>query len=160
KDGDLAGPRTLEHAVDAVLAFDGDPRSGLRVLSGGKNRFGPEGEVAWFEMDGSGLVETDPSDHLAPRATDPGAATTIVAAGRRAFAVEVQALVVSTEGGPARRQASGLDPRRFALVTAVLDRAAGIPLVRAELYGAAAGGLRIDDPASDLAVAAALASAA
>jgi DNA repair protein RadA/Sms len=160
KDGDLAGPRTLEHAVDAVLTFDGDPASGLRVLSGGKNRFGPEGEVAWFEMEGGGLVETDPSDHLAPGSAEPGAATALLAAGRRALAVEVQALVVSTDGGPARRQASGLDVRRFSLVAAVLDRAAGIPLVRAELYGAAAGGLRIDDPASDLAVAAALASAA
>jgi len=159
KDGDLAGPRTLEHAVDVVLGFDGDPRSGLRVLSGGKNRFGAEGEVAWFEMSPSGLVEIDPSAHLAPGASDPGAATALVAAGRRALAVEVQALVVPTEG-PARRQASGLDARRFSLVAAVLDQAVRLPLVRSELYGAAAGGLRIDDPACDLAVAAALASAA
>jgi len=159
KEGDLAGPRTLEHAVDVVLGFDGDPRSGLRVLSGGKNRFGAEGEVAWFEMSPSGLAEIDPSAHLAPGAADPGAATALVAAGRRALAVEVQALVVSTEG-PARRQATGLDARRFSLVAAVLDQAVRLPLVRSELYGAAAGGLRIDDPAADLAVAAALVSAA
>jgi DNA repair protein RadA/Sms len=159
KDGDLAGPRTLEHAVDVVLSFDGDARSGLRVLAGGKNRFGPEGEVAWFEMGPQGLAEVDPTRFLAPRDGEPGAATALPVAGRRALAVEVQALVVSTEGPP-RRQAAGLDPRRFSLVAAVLDRNAGVPLVRTELYGASSGGLRIDDPGCDLAVAAALASAA
>jgi len=158
KDGDLAGPRTLEHAVDVVLTFDGDPRSGLRMLAGGKNRFGPEGEVAWFEMAGDGLHEIDPSDLLRAGDGEPGAATALPRAGRRALAVEVQALVVPTDG-PARRQVAGLDPRRFQLVAAVLDRAAGLPLSRAELYGATSGGVRIDDPACDLAIAAALASA-
>jgi DNA repair protein RadA/Sms len=158
KDGDLAGPRTLEHAVDVVLAFDGDPRSGLRVLSGGKNRFGAEGEVAWFEMTASGLQEIDPTRLLAPGEGDAGAAVALPLAGRRALAVEVQALVAPTDG-PARRQVSGLDARRFQLVAAVLDRA-GVPLGRAELFGATAGGARLDDPAGDLAVAAALASAA
>jgi len=158
KDGDLAGPRTLEHAVDVVLSFDGDARSGLRLLAGGKNRFGPEGEVAWFEMGPHGLVEVDPAGLLAPGEGLPGAATALPIAGRRALAVEVQALVVSTEGPP-RRHAAGLDPRRFSLVAAVLDRATGSRLVRSELYGASSGGLRIDDPGCDLAVAAALASA-
>jgi DNA repair protein RadA/Sms len=159
KDGDLAGPRTLEHAVDVVLTFDGDPRSGLRVLSGGKNRFGAEGETAWFEMGSQGLGEIDPTDLLVSGSATPGAAIALPQAGRRALAVEVQALVGTTDG-PARRQATGLDLRRFQLVAAVLDRAAGVPLGRFELFGASSGGVRLDDPACDLAIAAALASAA
>jgi DNA repair protein RadA/Sms len=159
KDGDLAGPRTLEHAVDVVLTFDGDPRSGLRVLSGGKNRFGAEGETAWFEMGAEGLHEIDPTELLVSRSPTPGAAIALPQSGRRALAVEVQALVGATDGPP-RRQATGLDPRRFQLVAAVLDRGAGIPLGRSELFGASSGGVRLDDPACDLAIAAALASAA
>jgi DNA repair protein RadA/Sms len=159
KDGDVAGPRTLEHAVDVVCAFDADTGSGLRVLAGGKNRFGPEGELAWFEMAGDGLREVDPARVLAPSESEPGAATALVTAGRRALALEVQALAISTDGSP-RRHVSGLDPRRFGLVAAVVDRASGVRLARSELYGAAAGGVRVDDPGVDLAVAAALASSA
>jgi len=166
KDGDVAGPRTLEHAVDAVLTFEGDAGSGLRVLIGGKNRFGAEGEVAWFEMSGAGLVETDPGMALAEAAGEPGCATAVALAGRRAFAVGIQALVVPTEG-PARRQVAGLDPRRFHIVAAVVDRSMGagrrghdLRLTRSELFGAVGGGLRLEDPGGDLAVAAALASAA
>jgi DNA repair protein RadA/Sms len=159
KDGDLAGPRTLEHAVDVVLTFDGDPRSGLRILSGGKNRFGAEGETAWFEMRADGLHEIDPTRLLLSGEREAGAATALPQSGRRALAVEVQALV-GTSDGPARRQATGLDARRFQLVAAVMDRAAGIPLGRSELFGASSGGVRIDDPACDLAIGAALASAA
>ena len=158
KDGDLAGPRALEHAVDVVLAFDGDPRSGLRMLSAGKNRFGAEGEVAWFEMTASGLREIDPGELLLPGGGEPGAATALPLAGRRGLAVEVQALVSRGEG-TARRQASGLDLRRFQLVGAVLD-SAGLGLGRSDVFGAVAGGARLDDPACDLAVAAAVASAA
>jgi DNA repair protein RadA/Sms len=158
KDGDLAGPRTLEHAVDTVLTFDGDPRSGLRVLAGGKNRYGAEGETAWFEMGAQGLRQIDPTELLVSSERVSGAAVALPLAGRRALAVEVQALVAATEGPP-RRQATGLDPRRFQLVAAVLDRA-GIPLGRSDLFGASSGGVKIDDPACDLAVAAALASAA
>jgi len=157
KDGDLAGPRALEHAVDVVLAFDGDPRSGLRMLSAGKNRFGAEGEVAWFEMTGAGLREIDPGDLLLPGGGEPGAATALPLAGRRGLAVEVQALVGRGEG-TARRQASGLDLRRFQLVGAVLD-SAGLGLGRSDVFGAVAGGARLHDPACDLAVAAAVASA-
>ena len=159
KDGEVAGPRTLEHAVDIVTSFDGDQATGLRVLAGGKNRFGAEGELAWFEMAADGLREVDPRDVLAPGDGESGAATALVAAGRRAVAVEVQALAAFTESHP-RRYVSGLDPRRFGLVAAVVDRATGLRLTRSELYGAAAGGLRIDDPGADLAVAAALASSA
>ena len=158
KDGDLAGPRALEHAVDVVLMFEGDPRSGLRVLSGGKNRFGAEGETAWFEMGSDGLHEVDPAGVLLSGFGVPGAAVALPLAGRRALAVEVQALVGSPDG-PARRQTTGLDGRRFQLMAAVLARAGGYRLGRAERFGASSGGLRVDDPAADLAVAAALASA-
>ena len=157
KDGDVAGPRTLEHAVDVVCSFEADDAAGLRLLSGGKNRFGPEGELAWFEMSPDGLREVDPARVLSPSEAEPGAATALVSAGRRALALEVQALAVPTDG-PARRHVSGLDPRRFGQVAAVIDRSAGLRLSRSELYGAAAGGVRVDDPGVDLAVAAALAS--
>jgi DNA repair protein RadA/Sms len=159
KGGDLAGPRTLEHAVDVVLTFDGDPRSGRRILAGGKNRFGPEGEVAWFDMTPAGLVEADAGSAIGEPEAEPGSAVALVLAGRRALAVAVQALVVPTEGPP-RRQVAGLDPRRFHIAAAVTDRAAGTRLSRSELYGASAGGLPVEDPGADLAMAAALASAA
>ena len=159
KDGDLAGPRALEHAVDVVLAFEGDPRSGLRIVSGGKNRFGAEGETAWFEMGPEGLSPIDPSGLLCSGERHPGAAVALPLAGRRALAVEVQALV-GADDGPSRRQVTGLDLRRFQQVAAVLERSIGLPLGRSELFGAVGGGIRVDDPASDLAVAAALASAA
>ena len=158
KDGDVAGPRTLEHAVDVVCSFDGDAGSGLRVLACGKNRFGQEGELAWFEMTSAGLREVDPPA-LATGGDEPGAATAVVRAGRGALAVEVQALAAWVDG-PARRNVSGLDARRFGLLAAVVDRAVGLRLGRAELYGASSGGLRVEDPAADLAIAAALASAA
>jgi DNA repair protein RadA/Sms len=157
KEGDVAGPRTLEHAVDAVLTFEGEPHTGRRLLAGGKNRYGPEGEVAWFAMTGGGLTEVDAAP-VGSGARDPGCAVGAVLAGRRAFAAEVQALVVRVEGPP-RRQVTGLDPRRFHIVAAVTDQALRLGLSRAELFGAAPGGLRIEDPGMDLALAAALASA-
>jgi DNA repair protein RadA/Sms len=158
KEGDLAGPRTLEHAVDAVLTFEGDHRSGLRVLAGGKNRFGAEGEVAWYEMTSGGLVETEAGPRLGEGRAEAGCATALALAGRRAFAVELQALVVRTDGPP-RRQVSGLDPRRFQILAAVTDQVLHGSLTRSELYGASSGGLRLEDPGVDLAVAVALASA-
>jgi DNA repair protein RadA/Sms len=158
KDGDLAGPRTLEHAVDAVVTVEGDAASGLRVLTGGKNRYGPEGEVAWFEMSSGGLVEKDAGPALMSSADEPGCAAGLVLAGRRAYAVDIQALVVPT-GGPPRRQVSGLEPRRFHIVSAVVDQALRLGLARSELFGASSGGLHVDEPGVDLAVAAAVASA-
>jgi len=159
KDGDVAGPRTLEHAVDTVLSFEGDPRSGLRVLAAGKNRFGPEGEVAWFEMTGAGLVEREGGPGSGEADGEPGAATGVVLAGRRALAVDVQALVVPAEGPP-RRYVSGLDGRRLNIVAAVADQAARLNLGHAEVYGTSSGGYRQDDPGLDLAIAVALASSA
>jgi DNA repair protein RadA/Sms len=158
KEGDLAGPRTLEHAVDAVCSLDRDPSTGLRVLAGGKNRFGPEGEVAWFEMTSGGLREVG-TGSVIPAEGEVGAAIALVGAGRRGLAVQVQALTSPTEGPP-RRHVAGLDPRRFGVVAAVTDRAAQLGLGRSEVYGAVAGGVRVEEPAADLAVAAALASAA
>jgi DNA repair protein RadA/Sms len=158
KDGDLAGPRTLEHAVDAVCSLDRDPSTGLRVLAGGKNRFGPEGEVAWFEMTTGGLREVE-AGSVIPEAGEVGAAIALVGAGRRGLAIQVQALTSPTEGPP-RRHVAGLDPRRFGVVAAVTDRAVRLGLGRCEVYGAVAGGVRVEEPAADLAVAAALASAA
>jgi DNA repair protein RadA/Sms len=158
KDGLLAGPRALEHAVDVVLLFEGDPRSGQRALAGGKNRFGAEGETSWFEMGPGGLREIDAAGILRPGERVPGAAVALPIAGRRAIAVEIQALVGSTEGPP-RRQSTGLDPKRFQLLAAVLERAGGFPVGRAELFGATSGGVRVDDPAADLAILAALGSA-
>jgi len=110
-------------------------------------------------MGSAGLTPIDPSGLLCSGERHPGAAVALPLAGRRALAVEIQALVGGVEG-PARRQATGLDLRRFQQVAAVLERSLGVPLGRAELFGAVAGGIRVDDPASDLAVAAALASAA
>jgi DNA repair protein RadA/Sms len=158
KGGDLAGPRTLEHAVDAVLSFEGEPRSGLRVLAGGKNRFGPEGEMAWFEMRQTGLIESDAGPGWGQGESEPGCATAVTLAGRRAFPIDVQALVVPTDGPP-RRQVAGLDSRRFHIVAAVTDRSLGARLARSEIFGASSGGIRLDDPGADLAVASALASA-
>ncbi len=157
KGGDVAGPRALEHEVDVLLGVDGDPRSGLRTLSSGKNRFGAEGETAWFEMGSAGLAEVDPADLLLTGSRVAGAAVGLPLAGRRALAVEIQALVTDAEGPP-RRQVTGLDLRRFQLVAAVLGRAR-IPLGGYDLFGATAGGVHVDDPACDLAVAAAVVSA-
>jgi len=159
KDGEVAGPRTLEHAVDVVLNFEGDARSGLRVLAGGKNRFGAEGEMAWFEMSPSGLSEADPTALLAPAVGEPGSAAALPVAGRRAYALEVQALAVPTDGPP-RRQATGIDQRRLALLAAVLDRLGGVKVGGMELYASTAGAVRLDDPGCDRAVVAAMASSA
>jgi DNA repair protein RadA/Sms len=158
KAGDLAGPRIIEHAVDVTLSFEGDGRSGMRALVSGKNRFGSEGEVAWFEMQASGMVEREGGPGLLGGEREPGSATALVVAGRRGLAVDVQALVIPTEGAP-RRQVVGLDARRFHVVAAVAERATRLKLVRSELIGSTVGGFRLEDHAADLALAAALVSA-
>lgn len=159
KDGEVAGPRTLEHAVDVLCSFDGDPRTGLRVLAGGKNRFGPEGEVAWFEIGPPGLREVDSAGLLSGAGNEPGAAHALVGAGRRALAVEVQALVVPTAGPPAAtsrgsiRAGSARSPRWWsALSTWACSGRSSTEAPRA------GSGWTI--PGADLAMAAALASAA
>jgi DNA repair protein RadA/Sms len=161
KDGSLAGPKTLEHLVDVVLAMEGDRYAGLRLLRASKNRFGSTEEVGVFEMAGLGLVEVaDPArafliEHVEPA---PGSAVGASLEGSRPLLVEVQALVAPSGYGTPARRASGIDPTRLALLTAVLARRAGIALGDRDVYANLAGGLALADPGLDLPLAVALAS--
>jgi DNA repair protein RadA/Sms len=162
KDGGLAGPRELEHLVDTVLSFEGDRHQGLRLLRAVKHRFGPTGEVGLLEMSSTGLegVEDPARLFLADRRiAGPGSVVFASMEGRRPLLVEVQALVVAS-AGPSRRSVSGFDAGRLGLLIAVLDRRAGIRLADHEVYVSTVGGVRLDDPAADLAVCLAVASAA
>ncbi|MFA5787254.1 MAG: DNA repair protein RadA [Actinomycetota bacterium] len=161
KDGAIAGPRLLEHLVDVVLSFEGDRHHLLRLLRANKNRFGAAHEVGCFEMGEAGLaVVEDPSRlFLAERsATVSGVALTVALEGRRAFLAEVQALAVSSSLGVPRRQATGLDSGRLALLVAVLERRCRLPLGRADVFASSVGGVDICEPAADLALAMAVAS--
>jgi DNA repair protein RadA/Sms len=157
KEGGLAGPRFLEHAVDAVLLFEGDRHATLRALRPVKNRFGPTDEIGLFEMRADGLAEVaDPSRLLlADRLCGPGTAVAAVVEGRRPLCVEVQALLIGDDRSAARRRASGLDPRRLEmLVGAVQEMTRG--LGGRDVYVNVVGGLAIRDTGIDLAVAAAV----
>ena len=162
KDGALAGPRVLEHVVDTVLAFEGDRHGGLRLLRAVKHRFGSTAEVGVFEMGEDGLrAVTDPSGHfLADRRTGvPGSVVAAVVQGRRPMLVEVQALVGDTSASNPRRGAQGVDGGRLALLLAVLERRAGIRgLGGCDVHALAVGGVRLDEPGADLAVALAVVS--
>jgi DNA repair protein RadA/Sms len=162
KDGGIVGPRVLEHLVDTVLFFEGDRSHAYRVLRAHKNRFGSTNEIGVFEMKSEGLVEVpNPSAlFLAERPKDAsGSAVAAVMNGSRPLLVEVQALVAdSSSGGSARRTAVGVDSARVALLTAVLERKEGIVIADKDIYVSAAGGASLDEPAGDLAVAAALMS--
>jgi DNA repair protein RadA/Sms len=161
KDGTLAGPKTLEHLVDVVLAVEGDRTGGLRLLRAAKNRYGSTEEVGVFEMGERGLAEVaDPAraflaDHDAPA---PGSVVAPVLEGSRPILVEVQALVAPTAAPAPRRTASGVDPNRLALLVAVLGRRAGIGLSGHDVYANLAGGLSVTEPGLDLPLALALAS--
>jgi len=161
KDGGLAGPRVLEHMVDCVLAFEGERERTYRTLRALKNRFGPAHEAGVFEMRDHGLVEVlDASARFVGEATRaPGSVVLCAMEGSRPLLVEVQALVCRSELVPPRRVVSGLDRNRVALVLAVLGRHAGIGLGAADVFVNVVGGVRIDDPGADLAVALAVASA-
>jgi DNA repair protein RadA/Sms len=162
KDGALAGPKTLEHLVDVVLQFEGERDSGCRVLRAQKNRFGSTAEIGVFEMAAEGLREVpNPSAlFLAERPVGaPGSAVAATLEGARPLLVEVQALVAAA-AGPPRRTALGLDPYRVALLLAVLERRAGVRVVDQDVFVNVAGGFRLDEPAADLGLAAAVASAA
>ncbi len=161
KDGAIAGPRVLEHMVDTVLYFEGRRGNAFRVLRAVKNRFGSTDEIGAFEMRDVGLVEvTNPSLlFLAERAA--GASGSVVAAsfeGTRPLLVEVQALVAPPAYGTGRRTAIGVESTRVALLLAVLEKKAGLDLAGSDVFVNVAGGLRLDEPAVDLAVVAALAS--
>jgi DNA repair protein RadA/Sms len=161
KDGAIAGPRVLEHMVDTVLYFEGGGAHPYRILRAHKNRFGSASEIGVFEMKARGLVEVaNPSAlFLAERPEDaPGSAVAATLSGTRTVLVEVQALVAPTGFGTPRRTALGLDANRVALLAAVLEKKVGLDVLGCDLFVNVAGGLSVDDPASDLACAAALAS--
>ncbi|MBR4233573.1 MAG: DNA repair protein RadA [Bacteroidales bacterium] len=155
KEGAIAGPKILEHIVDVVLQFEGENRGAYRVLRSIKNRFGSTSELAVFEMTGTGLREvSNPSELLIPQHED-GLSGTAVAAmldGVRPFLFEVQALVSSAVYGTAQRSATGFDVRRLNMLLAVLERRAGFKLSQKDVFLNMAGGLRVTDPAADLAV--------
>jgi DNA repair protein RadA/Sms len=162
KDGAVAGPRVLEHLVDCVLHFEGDRYLAHRVLRAVKNRFGSTNELGVFEMTGAGLVGVPDPSELFGR-TEPGevgAAVACALEGTRPLLIEVQALVAPTDLAMPRRVGTGVDPRRLAMIVAVLSRHAGVKLGQADVFVNVAGGVRIDEPGADLAVALAIASAA
>jgi len=162
KDGTIAGPRLLEHLVDVVMQFEGDRQTSLRFVRAHKNRFGPTDEVGCFEMTGDGIAEVaDPSGLFLSRARMPvsGTCVTIAVEGRRALPVEVQALIVRTQAPQPRRVVNGVDSSRVAMLLAVLERRAGLPLSSFDVYVSTVGGIRVTEPGADLAIALAIASA-
>jgi len=162
KEGSLAGPRVLEHLVDCVLSFEGERERTYRTLRALKNRFGSTNEAGVFEMREQGLVEVqDASARFVSEATRaPGSVVLCSMEGSRPLLVEVQALVAPTELVPPRRVANGVDRNRLALVLAVLARHAGLSLGQSDVFVSVAGGVRVEEPGADLAIALALASAA
>jgi DNA repair protein RadA/Sms len=163
KDGQVAGPRVLEHLVDVVLNFEGDKYSALRLVRGLKNRFGAADEVGCFEMHEGGLSSLpDPSGLFLTRYVDAVAGTCLAVAmeGRRALTTEVQALIGAPVAGSPRRTVSGLDHARLGMVLAVLQRRCGLTLHDREVYAATVGGIKVVEPAADLGLALAVASAA
>jgi DNA repair protein RadA/Sms len=162
KDGNVAGPRTLEHLVDVVLQFEGDKHSSLRLVRGMKNRFGAADEVGCFEMHEGGISSLpDPSGLFLTRYVEPtpGTCATVAMEGRRALVTEIQALIGAQVAGSPRRTVSGLDSARLAMVLAVLHRRTDARLHDREVFAATVGGVRVVEPAADLGVALAVASA-
>ncbi|TLS67239.1 DNA repair protein RadA [Mariprofundus erugo] len=162
KDGALAGPRVLEHMVDAVIYFEGDRGHAHRILRAVKNRFGPAGEIGVFEMTDAGLIGIRDASRmfLAERARDvPGSVVLACMEGTRPLLVEVQALIAPTVYATPKRSAVGVDGGRVAMLTAVLERRVGLPLSQHDVYINIAGGARIAEPAVDLAVLLAMLSA-
>ncbi len=162
KDGSVAGPRVLEHLVDCVLQFEGDRYHAHRILRAVKNRFGSTNELGVFEMTGAGLVGVpDPSEVFGrTHGGEIGAAVTCALEGTRPLLLEIQALVAPTDLAMPRRVGTGVDPKRLAMIVAVLSRHAGLPLGTADVFVNVAGGVRIDEPGADLGIALAIASAA
>ncbi|GLY08090.1 MULTISPECIES: DNA repair protein RadA [Actinoplanes] len=162
KDGQVAGPRVLEHLVDVVLHFEGDKHSSLRLVRGVKNRFGAADEVGCFEMHEGGITSLpDPSGLFLTRYLEPvpGTCVTVAMEGRRALVTEVQALIGAEVQGSPRRTVSGLDSARLAMVLAVLERRTKqLKLYNREVFAATVGGIRLTEPSADLAMALAVAS--
>jgi DNA repair protein RadA/Sms len=162
KDGSVAGPRLLEHLVDVVLTFEGDPHGGLRLGRATKNRFGPTDEVGCFMMSDHGIEGiTDPSGLFLGRHTRPvpGTCVTVTLEGRRPLLAEVQSLVSHTTSNHPRRTCSGIESARLLMAVAVLSRRARVPLGGSDIYAASVGGVQLREPAVDLALAMAIASA-
>ncbi|HET8599156.1 MAG TPA: DNA repair protein RadA [Segeticoccus sp.] len=160
KDGSIAGPRVLEHLVDVVVQFEGDRHSRLRLVRAVKNRYGPTDEVGCFDLSDVGIVGlTDPSGlFLTSRdLVVPGTCVTVTLEGRRPLVAEVQALLAQTSAPSPRRTTSGLDSSRMAMVLAVLDRRAGVSVRQSDCYVSTVGGVRLTEPAADLAAALAMA---
>jgi DNA repair protein RadA/Sms len=162
KDGEVAGPRSLEHMVDTVVAFEGDRHQTLRIARAVKHRFGTTGEVGLFEMGATGLAAVDDpgqlllDEHVVDVA---GSALAIVLEGHRPLVTELQTLVVDSHGGSARRTASGVDHARISLLLAVLEARCGINLAGLDVFASVTGGLRATEPAVDLPLALALTAA-
>jgi DNA repair protein RadA/Sms len=161
KDGSIAGPKALEHIVDTVLYFEGERRHNHRIVRAVKNRFGAANEIGVFEMTGRGLAPVlNPSDLFLREREEamPGSAVTCALEGTRPILVEIQALVLATQYGTARRTAIGLDYNRISVLVAMLQKRMDIPMLDCDIYVNAAGGLQVDEPASDLALFAAILS--
>lgn len=162
KDGNIAGPRALEHLVDVVCHFEGDRQTSLRFVRSMKNRFGPTDEVGCFEMTGEGINEVaDPSGMFLSRGNAPvsGTCVTVTVEGKRPLIAEVQALVVKSSTPQPRRVTNGVDSARVAMLLAVLERRAGLRVGDSDVYVSTVGGVRLTEPAADLAIALAIASA-
>ncbi len=162
KDGSIAGPRALEHLVDVVCHFEGDRQTSLRFVRSLKNRYGPTDEVGCFEMTGEGIREVaDPSGLFLSRSEKPvsGTCVTVAIEGKRALIAEVQALVVKSSTPQPRRVTNGVDSSRVAMLLAVLERRAGLRVSDMDVYVSTVGGVRLSEPAADLAIALAIASA-
>lgn len=161
KDGSIAGPRILEHLVDVVCQFEGDRQTSLRFVRALKNRFGPTDEVGCFDMTGAGIAEVpDPSAlFLGHGDPVPGTCVTIALEGRRALPVEIQALTIDTTAPNPRRIVNGVDSARVAMVLAVLERRANVKVSDKDVYVSTVGGVRLVEPAADLAIAIAVANA-
>ena len=161
KEGQLAGPKALEHLVDAVIYLEGDQNHHFRILRTVKNRFGSTKEVGIFDMQGKGLVEVkDPSKiFLENKIEAPGSCLSAIIEGSRVFPIEVQALVTKTVFGYPQRKASGFDSNRLQLLTAVLSKRLKLPLATQDIHVNITGGLKVKDPAADLAVCLAIISA-
>jgi DNA repair protein RadA/Sms len=162
KDGNIAGPRALEHLVDVVCHFEGDRQTSLRFVRSMKNRFGPTDEVGCFEMTGEGIAEVaDPTRLFLSRGDAPvsGTCVTVTVEGKRPLIAEVQALVVKSSTPQPRRVTNGVDSARVAMLLAVLERRAGLRVGDMDVYVSTVGGVRLTEPASDLAIALAIASA-
>ncbi len=155
KEGSIAGPKVLEHMVDTVLQFEGDTNYMYRILRSNKNRFGSTNELGIFEMRSSGLQEIlNPSEQLISKVSDDVSGTAIAATieGIRPFLIEIQALVSTAAYGTPQRSSTGFDLRRLNMLLAVLEKRAGFKLIAKDVFLNIAGGLKISDPATDLAV--------